>query len=84
MQTRPPTAGAQLAYTMLHRGDLVITDTCENVIRAIDSRVHDRKNRLRLRKWSAIPNLALSAPSINSHELIPTHRGHCIDRENDH
>jgi hypothetical protein len=59
MQTSPPTAGARLVYSRLHTGDVFIIDTCQNLIRAIESRVHDKnrvdKNRLRLRKWSAIP-----------------------------
>ena len=32
--------GAQLVYTMLQTGDLVIADTYQNVIRAIESRLH--------------------------------------------
>ncbi len=42
--------GAQLVYTMLQTGDLVVADTCQNVIRAIESRVHDKKEPLKVEK----------------------------------
>lgn len=42
--------GAQLVYTMLQTGELVIADTCQNVIRAIESRVHDKKEPLKVEK----------------------------------
>lgn len=42
--------GAQLVYTMLQTGELVIADTCQNVIRAIESRVHDKKESLKVEK----------------------------------
>ncbi len=42
--------GAQLVYTMLQTGDLVIADTCQNVIRAIESRVHDKKEPRKVEK----------------------------------
>jgi hypothetical protein len=42
--------GAQLIYTMLRAGELVIADTCQNVIRAIESRVHDKKEPLKVEK----------------------------------
>jgi hypothetical protein len=42
--------GAQLVYTMLQTGELVIADTCQNVIRAIESRAHDKKAPLKVEK----------------------------------
>jgi hypothetical protein len=42
--------GAQFVYTMLQTGQLVIADTCQNVIRAIESRVHDKKEPLKVEK----------------------------------
>lgn len=47
--------GAQLVYTMLQTGELVIADTCENVTRAIESRVHDKKEPLKVEKVSGDP-----------------------------
>jgi hypothetical protein len=35
--------GAMLLYTMLQSGQLVIADTCRNTMRAIESRIHDKK-----------------------------------------
>jgi hypothetical protein len=42
--------GAQLVYTMLQTGELVIADTCQNVMRAIESRIHDKKEPLKVEK----------------------------------
>jgi len=42
--------GAQLLYTMLQTGHLVIADTCHNVIRAFESRVHDKKEPIKVEK----------------------------------
>ena len=42
--------GAQLIYTMLQTGELVIADTCQNVCRAIESRTHDKKEPLKVEK----------------------------------
>jgi hypothetical protein len=42
--------GAQLVYTMLQTSELVIADTCQNVIRAVESRVHDKKEPLKVEK----------------------------------
>jgi hypothetical protein len=35
---------------MLQTGELVIADTCQNVMRAIESRVHDKKEPLKVEK----------------------------------
>ena len=35
---------------MLQTGELVIGDTCQNVMRAIESRVHDKKEPLKVEK----------------------------------
>jgi hypothetical protein len=35
---------------MLQTGELVIADTCQNVIRAIESRVHDKKEPMKVEK----------------------------------
>lgn len=42
--------GAMLIYTMLQTGQLVIADTCQNVIRAVESRVHDKKEPEKVEK----------------------------------
>lgn len=36
--------GAQLIYTMLQSGELVIADCCVKLVRSIESRVHDKKD----------------------------------------
>ena len=47
--------GAQLVYTMLQTGELVIADSCQNVCRAIESRVHDKKESLKVEKITGDP-----------------------------
>jgi hypothetical protein len=62
--------GAQLVYTMLQTGELVIADICQNVMRAIESRVHDKKEPLKVEKvvgdpyddvWDAPPGPGIGA-----------------------
>lgn len=42
--------GAMLIYTMLQTGELTIADTCKNVIMAIESRIHDKKEPEKVEK----------------------------------
>lgn len=47
--------GAMLIYTMLQRGNFVIADTCVNTIRALESRVHDKKEPEKVEKVAGDP-----------------------------
>lgn len=47
--------GAQLLYTMLESGALKIADTCTNTIAAIESRIHDEDEPVKIKKVSTDP-----------------------------
>jgi hypothetical protein len=66
--------GAQLVYTMLQTGELVNAATCQNVMRAIESRVHDKKEPLKVEKvvgdpyddvWDALRYATLCTPTAS-------------------
>lgn len=42
--------GAMLLYTMLQTGQLVIANTCKNTMAAIESRIHDKKEPVKVEK----------------------------------
>lgn len=47
--------GAQLLYTMLESGALKISDGCPNTIAAIESRIHDEDEPVKIKKVSTDP-----------------------------
>lgn len=47
--------GAQLVYTMLQGGELKIAQTCRNTIEAVESRIHDEKEPVKVQKVISDP-----------------------------